>query len=92
MLFRSNFEQASILHVNAGDLVAQTLTNQTTGATFFSFAKANESVGGQNVVHQWNYGANVVGWEDTMGGGDRDYNDLVVGIDFTSASGHQWLV
>jgi hypothetical protein len=26
-----------------------------------------------------------------VGGGDRDYNDLVVGLDFTSASGHRWL-
>ena len=28
----------------------------------------------------------VWGWEDTFGGGDRDYNDLVVGLDFTGAS------
>jgi hypothetical protein len=31
------------------------------------------------------------GFEDTYCGGDRDYNDLVVGLDFTSASGHGWL-
>lgn len=47
---------------------------------------------GQSVVHQWNYGHNVVGWEDMLGGGDQDFNDLVVGVDFTSASGHGWLV
>ena len=31
------------------------------------------------------------GWEDLRGGGDRDYNDFVVQIDFTSAAGHGWL-
>lgn len=29
---------------------------------------------------------------DTDGGSDRDFNDLVVGLDFTGASGHRWLV
>jgi hypothetical protein len=37
-------------------------------------------------VHLWNYGLNTWGWEDTYGGGDHDYNDLIVQIDFTSAS------
>jgi hypothetical protein len=40
----------------------------------------------------WNYGLNTVGWEDLYGGGDRDFNDLVVQLDFTSATGHDWLV
>jgi hypothetical protein len=83
-----NFEQAAILNVDAGDLIAQTLSDRTTGHTYWAFASANEA----NVVHQWNYGLNVVGWEDMYGGGDYDFNDLVVGIDFTSASGSGWLV
>jgi hypothetical protein len=29
-------------------------------------------------------GANVFGLEDMHGGGDRDYNDLLVGIDFNT--------
>jgi hypothetical protein len=48
-------------------------------------------VGGQHVGHLWSYGLNTWGWEDTKGGGDRDFNDLIVGLDFTSASGHGWL-
>ena len=83
-----NYEPAKILHVNAGDLIAQTLTDRTTGHTYWAFAAGNEG----NVVHQWNYGLNVVGWEDMYGGGDFDFNDLVVGVDFTSAYGHGWLV
>ena len=43
------------------------------------------------VGHLWNYGLNTWGWEDTYGGGDHDYNDLIVGIDFTSTAGHGWL-
>jgi len=79
------------MHVNAGDLVAMQLTNQTTGNTYSAFAQANETVAGQHVGHLWNYGLNTWGWEDLPGGGDKDYNDLIVGIDFTSASGHGWL-
>ena len=39
-----------------------------------------------------NYGHNTWGWEDTRGGGDHDFNDLVVQLDFTSNTGHGWLV
>lgn len=46
---------------------------------------------GQHVGHLWNYGVNTWGWEDMNGGGDFDYNDLIVGLDFTSASGNGWL-
>ncbi len=61
------------------------------GDTYSAFAQANEVVNGQHVGHLWSYGLNTWGWEDTKGGGDRDFNDLVVGLDFTSASGHGWL-
>jgi hypothetical protein len=37
-------------------------------------------------------GANTFGWEDTFGGGDRDYNDFVVQIDPTSAYANGWLI
>ena len=87
-----NYEQTELQHVNAGDLVAMQLTNSTTGNTYWAFSQANEVVDGQPVGHLWNYGLNTWGWEDTPGGGDRDYNDLIIGIDFTSASGHGWLV
>jgi hypothetical protein len=87
-----NFAQAALLHVNAGDLVAMQLDNKTSGTSYSGFAPANETVDGQHVSHLWNYGVNTWGWEDTKGGGDHDFNDLVVGLDFTSASGHGWLV
>jgi hypothetical protein len=86
-----NYEQTGLSHVNAGDLVAMQLTNNSSGNIYLGFAQANETANGQHVGHLWNYGLNTWGWEDTYGGGDRDYNDLVVGLDFTSASGHGWL-
>jgi hypothetical protein len=42
-------------HVNAGDLVAMQLTNNTT-ATPYSLRQANETANGQPVGHLWNYG------------------------------------
>jgi Domain of unknown function (DUF4114) len=87
-----NYEQADLMHVNAGDLIAMQLTNNTHGNTYSAFAQANETVNGQHVGHLWNYGLNTWGWEDTFGGGDHDYNDMVVQLDFTSASGHGFLV
>jgi hypothetical protein len=85
------FTQVALQHVNAGDLLTMELTNNSTGDRYSGFAQANEVVNGQPVGHLWSYGLNTWGWEDTKGGGDRDFNDLVVGLDFTSASGHGWL-
>ena len=87
-----NYTQAMLQGVNAGDHVAMSLVNQSSGATYWAFSQANEQVGGQSVGHLWNYGLNTWGWEDTKGGGDHDFNDMVVQLDFTSASGHGWLV
>ncbi len=87
-----NAGQAQITGVDAGDLIAMQLTNVTNNDTFWAFSQANEVVNGEHIAHLWNYGANTWGWEDLRGGGDRDYNDLVVQLDFTSASGHGWLV
>jgi hypothetical protein len=85
------YEQTGLGHVNAGDLVAMQLTNNTHGNVYSGFAQANETANGQPVGHLWNYGLNTWGWEDTYGGGDRDYNDLIVQLDFTSAAGHGWI-
>jgi hypothetical protein len=83
-----NYEQTELMGVNAGDLIAMKLVNNSHGNTYWGFAQANETVNGASIGHLWNYGVNTWGWEDGYGGGDRDYNDLIVGVDFTSASGH----
>lgn len=86
------FKQVEIVGVDANDIVAFQLTNQTTGNTFWGFTQANETVDGEKVAHLWNYGLNTFGFEDRFGGGDRDYNDLIIGVDFTSKSGTGLLV
>ncbi len=78
------YSESTIAHVNAGDLIAMRLTSG--GHTYYAFADANETVDGQHVSHLWNYGLNTWGFEDLYGGGDHDYNDLVVQLDFTSLS------
>ncbi len=80
------YGQTEIAHVNAGDLIAMALT--AGGHTYYAFASANAD----GVAHLWNYGLNTYGWEDLYGGGDQDYNDLVVQLDFTSTAGHGYLV
>ena len=80
--------QGGAITVNAGDLIAMQLTNRSTGDVWFAFTKANSD--GQG--HLVNYGNNTWGFEDTRGGGDHDFNDLVIQLDFTSSSGHQWLM
>ncbi|WP_421994259.1 hypothetical protein [Reyranella sp.] len=86
-----NFAQSTVLNVGAGDVIAMTLIDQSTGATYWGFARGNETVNGQSVAHLWNYGLNTWGFEDQYGGGDHDFNDLLIQLDFTSGAGHGWL-
>lgn len=88
------YAQTLLQDVDHGDIIAMMLTNAHEGQsnTFYAFAAANEQVGGQGMTHLWNYGLNTWGWEDLYGGGDLDYNDLVVQLDFTSAAGAGLLV
>lgn len=68
------------------------LTNLSTSDVYWAFSQANGDSGDPGVTHLYSYGLNVWGFEDTAGGGDRDFNDLVVGIDFTSLTGaSNWL-
>ncbi|HQS10711.1 MAG TPA: hypothetical protein PLK13_17955 [Xanthobacteraceae bacterium] len=85
-----NYAQTEITRVNTGDIIAMKLTNGAN--TFWGFAQANEQADGAGVTHLWSYGLNTWGWEDLAGGGDRDYNDLIVQLDFTSTSGDGWLI
>ncbi|MBY0323739.1 MAG: M10 family metallopeptidase C-terminal domain-containing protein [Reyranella sp.] len=81
------FEQTTI-NVDAGDKIAMMLTNRSSGDVFYAFTQANSDGKG----HIVNYGHNTWGFEDTRGGGDHDFNDLVVQLDFTSHYGQSWLM
>jgi len=52
---------------------------QVNGSTFFAFADANADGFGHFRV----LGQNLLGFEDVFGGGDRDFDDLVIGLKLT---------
>ncbi|MBR0646952.1 Ig-like domain-containing protein [Plastoroseomonas hellenica] len=83
------YSEGAVVGIDHDDLIAMRLSNGT--QEFFAFAQANETVNGQAVGHLWSYGLNTWGWEDLAGGGDRDFNDLIVQLDFTSAHTDQVL-
>ncbi|MFN4015252.1 MAG: DUF4114 domain-containing protein [Reyranella sp.] len=82
------YREDQLLDVDSGDLIAMMLINGSSGSTYWAFSQSNPD--GQG--HLWNYGLNTWGWEDLFGGGDRDYNDLLVQLDFTSLHGNALLV
>jgi len=53
---------------------------QVNGNTFFAFGGANTD----RLSHFRSLGNNLFGFEDTLGGGDKDYDDMVIGINFTN--------
>ena len=61
-------------NISGGQLFAPVLTVQETGEVFFSFAAANQD----RVSHFTGYGTNRYGIEDLDGGGDADFDDLIV--------------
>lgn len=83
-----NYGQNLLMDIDAGDYIAMSLTNSSSGYVYWAFSQANPD--GQ--AHLWSYGLNTWGWEDLVGGGDRDFNDLIVQLDFTSASGNNLLI
>ena len=48
---------------------------------YFNYLAANQD----GFDHIKSMGANKFGFEDTFGGGDRDYNDLIFKVDATVA-------
>ena len=48
------------------------------GRTFFAYAGANAD----GISHFRTLGTNLFGLEDTFGGGDRDFDDHVIGFNF----------
>ena len=49
-----------------------------TGKTYFAFAEANAD----GISHFREFGNGTIGLEDTYGGGDQDFDDLILGFDF----------
>lgn len=86
---QGQYLETQITNVDHGDIIAFSL--KSNGQTYWGFSSGNETVNGQQVTHLWSYGANTVGFEDMHGGGDQDFNDLLVQVDLMSLAGHSLL-
>ena len=54
----------------------------TTGETYFSFDESNSD----GLTHFRDFGNGTIGLEDKNGGGDKDFDDLILGFDFQLVS------
>ena len=62
---------------NAG-LLAPYVNIANTGETFFAYSAANAD----GMSHFRSFGSGVIGIEDIKGGGDQDFDDLILGFNF----------
>jgi len=69
-------ESRTVSFDNTSGLLAPYATVQ--GNIFFAFAEANQD----GVNHFLNLGKNLIGLEDIYGGGDQDYDDTLIGMNF----------
>ncbi len=68
----------SILSFSDFEMLAPYASVSNTGKTYFAFAEANAD----GISHFREFGNGTIGLEDTYGGGDQDFDDLILGFDF----------
>ena len=61
-------------------MYAPLITNKASGERYFAFAAANAD----GLAHYTAFGANGWGVEDIIGGGDHDYDDMIVRFNLNS--------
>ena len=76
-------KSATITAFTDAGLLAPFARVANTGQTYFSFAAANSD----GLSHIRVLGTGVLGLEDIKGGGDRDFDDLIVGFNFRLSTG-----
>jgi hypothetical protein len=74
---------ADLAAFNDAGLLAPFARVANTGETYFSFAAANSD----GLSHFRVLGSGVLGLEDIKGGGDRDFDDLIVAFNFRLSTG-----
>jgi hypothetical protein len=74
---------AELAAFNDAGLLAPFARVANTGETYFSFAAANSD----GLSHFQVLGSGVLGLEDIKGGGDRDFDDLIVAFNFRLSTG-----
>ena len=74
---------------NAGDVLNFRLLVHDTGNEFFSGTGTLNPDGlAHTLVEDLGNGITQVGWEDLLGGGDLDYNDLIFSFNNTTTEGN----
>ena len=66
--------------LEGGAMYAPLITNKASGERYFAFAAANAD----GLAHYAAFGANGWGVEDIFGGGDHDYDDMIVRFNLNS--------
>ncbi len=91
-LFSTNSAEGSTISLGnftAGTVLDFRLEVENTGQTFFTGIGANNIDGvAHTMTEETDYGTTMMGWEDILGGGDQDYNDLVFEFSNTTTSGN----
>ena len=76
-----NADKLFNIEINDFSLIAPYATVKGEGGierTYFAFDTVNNSNHGSNMSHFKVFGDNVLGVEDSMGGGDNDFDDLLM--------------
>ncbi len=68
------------------------LVNNTTGAHYWAFARASETVAGQKVGHLWNYGLNTGAGKTRTAAAIATSTTWSCSSISPAPSGHGWLV
>ena len=79
LIVEDNKSIVNTFTMNESSLIAPyaTVNNET---TYFAFGAANSD----NFDHFKSLGQNLIGFEDIHGGGDKDYDDMILKIDINS--------
>ena len=79
LIVEDNKSIVNTFTMNESSLIAPyaTVNNET---TYFAFGAANSD----NFDHFKSLGQNLIGFEDIHGGGDKDYDDMIIKIDINS--------
>ena len=72
----------TINSISTSTLLAPYAIIEKTAETYFSFNEANSD----GLTHFRDFGNGIIGLEDINGGGDKDYDDLIIGFDFQLVS------
>jgi len=78
--FQIGNRQAAVTEITVSESSVLAPFARVNSDTFFAYGAANTD----GLSHFRSFGKNLIGLEDTRGGGDRDYDDLILQFSFSS--------